>query len=60
MKTIKATFNGVQRGIGGIADFELWTLLEPCGIYGIGFTLSRQTIEAEGYIPRLTPYNSLI
>lgn len=48
--TIPAYFAGIQSGFGNVADIELWTLTEPVGIHPAGSTLSRQTIEAHGYV----------
>ncbi len=48
--TLPAYFSGIQEGIAHIPDVELWTLTEPVGIYPVGSTLSRQTIESHGYV----------
>ena len=45
---IRAIYNGVQQGR---EPFELWTILEPIEGHPQYSTLSRRTIEAQGYYP---------
>ena len=45
---IRAIFNGVQHAA---EPFELWTILEPIEGHPQYSTLSRRTIEAQGYYP---------
>ncbi len=44
-----AKFHAVQSGMDVMPDFELWNATAPIGRYPAGSTLSRETIEAEGY-----------
>src|SRR5262245_61370407 len=45
-----AVFIGRQPGFGAIADIELFNLVAPVGHHSAGSTVSRQTLEAHGYL----------
>ena len=47
-RPIRAIYNGVQQAA---EPFELWTILEPIEGHPQYSTLSRRTIEAQGYYP---------
>lgn len=47
MKAIKVKYAGIQQSRQG--NFELWTLLEPIPNHPRLSTVSRQTIESQGY-----------
>jgi hypothetical protein len=43
-------FLGIQRGEGRWPDIELYNLTAPIGGHPAGSTVSRQTLEAHGYV----------
>jgi len=45
-----AVFIGLQRGYRGVPELELFNLLSPVGRHPEGSTVSRQTLEAHGYV----------
>lgn len=45
-----ARFDGMQDCAGIMPDFELWTLTEDIEGHPAGSTVSRQTLEAKGYV----------
>ncbi len=50
-----ARFDGIQDCAGIMPDFELWTLTEAIEGHPEGSTVSRQTLEAKGYLVPAAP-----
>ncbi len=50
MRFPKVSFNGIQEGFEEMPSFELWTLEEHLPGHCAETTLSRSTLEREGYV----------
>ena len=49
-KQAPAEFLGIQEGFGSIPAIELWNLTQDIEGHVSGSTVSRQTLEAKGYV----------
>ncbi len=51
-------FCGIQSGFGFMPDMELWNLTEAIDGHPEGSTVTRQTLEAKGYVVPPAPVSA--